>query len=127
MATLRVRLPLQLQETNKGHCVAQQRGQENPENSKVSLLCNYVLLHTWIRFMSYVISVPLTASSSAKPTLQLIPPASVLFEGLNLQKKDSLYIRNPHRVVLITREHVDSKIQTWLLLLKIYNQGFTQR
>ena len=45
MATLRVRLPLQLQETNKGCCVAQQRGQENPENSKISLLCNYVLTY----------------------------------------------------------------------------------
>ena len=44
-------------------------------------------LHTWISFMSYVISESLTASSSTKATLQLIPPASVLFEGLNLQKK----------------------------------------
>ena len=43
MATLRVRLPLQLQETNKGCCVAQQRGQENPENSKVAIMYAYIL------------------------------------------------------------------------------------
>lgn len=56
---------------------------------KIAKYHYYAIMYSYILgfALSYVISAPLTASSSAKPTLQLIPPASVLFEGLNLQKK----------------------------------------